>query len=79
MAKTVTVQEAERQLKELIRLVEQGEEVVIAQDDRPKVKLVPVASEKVVRRVFGQYRGKIRMSDDLDDPLPTDFWLSGNP
>jgi mRNA-degrading endonuclease RelE of RelBE toxin-antitoxin system len=27
------------------------------------------------QRVFGQYAGKIWMSDDFDDPLPGSFWL----
>jgi mRNA-degrading endonuclease RelE of RelBE toxin-antitoxin system len=27
------------------------------------------------QRVFGQYAGKIWMSDDFDDPLPDSFWL----
>lgn len=26
-------------------------------------------------RVFGQYRGKARMSDDFNEPLPDSFWL----
>jgi prevent-host-death family protein len=71
MATTVTIQEAKAQLSELIHLVEQGEEVVIAQDDQPKVKLVPVSPKKTGERVFGAYRGKIRMSEDFNDPLPS--------
>ncbi len=27
------------------------------------------------RRVFGQYRGRISMSEDFDEPLPDSFWL----
>jgi hypothetical protein len=27
------------------------------------------------RRVFGQYQGRIRMSEDFDEPLPDAFWL----
>lgn len=26
-------------------------------------------------RVFGLYAGKIRMSEDFDDPLPDSFWF----
>jgi hypothetical protein len=25
--------------------------------------------------VFGQYQGRIRMSEDFDEPLPDAFWL----
>lgn len=27
------------------------------------------------RRTFGEYRGKIWIADDFDDPLPDEFWL----
>jgi hypothetical protein len=27
------------------------------------------------QRVFGQYQGRIRMSEDFDEPLPDSFWL----
>jgi antitoxin (DNA-binding transcriptional repressor) of toxin-antitoxin stability system len=40
--KMVTFAEAEARLRELIGLAEQGEEVVIASEDQPKVKLVPI-------------------------------------
>jgi prevent-host-death family protein len=68
MATTVSIQEAKAQLTELIHLAEQGEEIVIAQDDQPKVKLVPIPPKKTGKRVFGEYQGKIRMSEDFNDP-----------
>ena len=76
--KIVTVEEAEARLLELIGLAEQGEEVVIAQGDQPKVKLVPIR-QTLKKRVFGQHRGKIWMRPDFDEPLPESFWLSGTP
>jgi antitoxin (DNA-binding transcriptional repressor) of toxin-antitoxin stability system len=76
--KIVTVQEAEGHLLELISLVEQGEEVVISYNDQLKVKLVSLV-QPPQKRVFGQHRGKVWMRPDFDDPLPNDFWLSGNP
>lgn len=27
------------------------------------------------KRVFGQFRGKIKISEDFDNELPEDFWL----
>ena len=76
--KIVTVEEAEAHLRELIDLAEQGEEVVIAYEDQPKVKLVPIRPAPK-KRVFGQHRGQIWMRPDFDDPLPESFWLSGTP
>ena len=74
----VTVEEAGARLLELISLAEQGEDIVIAHEDQPKVKLVPIG-QVPKKRVFGQHRGQISMSPDFDDPLPEDFWLSGTP
>ena len=34
-----------------------------------------VVSETPKPRVFGQYRGRIWMSEDFNDPLPDEFWL----
>ncbi len=76
--RTVSVQEAEKRLAELIGLAQQGDEIVIASDDQARVKLVPIF-QKVKKRIFGQHRGKIRMGEDFDAPLPEDFWLGGHP
>ena len=76
--KIVTVEEAEARLLELIGLAQQGEDIVIAHEDQLKVKLVPIG-QVPQKRVFGQHRGKIWMSQDFDAPLPDDFWLSGTP
>jgi antitoxin (DNA-binding transcriptional repressor) of toxin-antitoxin stability system len=77
-SKLVSVEEAAARLLELISLAEQGEEVVIAHEDQPKVKLVPIRPAPQ-KRVFGQHRGKIWMRPDFDEPLPESFWLNGTP
>ena len=71
--KTVTSLEAQNELIDLIHLVEQGEEVFITHD-RAQFKLVLVTTP-AKKRQFGQHRGKIRVSSDFDQPLPTTFWL----
>ncbi len=32
-------------------------------------------AEEGPKRVFGQFRGKIRMAEDFDAELPDEFWL----
>ncbi|WP_020561550.1 hypothetical protein [Methylosarcina fibrata] len=32
-------------------------------------------SQPQQKRVFGQFRGKIKISEDFDNELPDDFWL----
>jgi antitoxin (DNA-binding transcriptional repressor) of toxin-antitoxin stability system len=77
---TINIQEAQNQLQYLLSLALGGAEVIFTRDDKPVVKLVPVAQEEPVsvlpkKRVFGLHRGQIWVSDDFDDELPDEFWL----
>ena len=78
-AKTVSIEEAQTNLPELLALVEQGKEVIIAKGKKPLAKLAPLAQPKEDktqnRRVFGDYKGQIWVSDDFDAPLAEEFWL----
>jgi len=71
----VTITEAKNRFYDLINLADNGENVVITRDNKPKIKLV-VVDEKPKKRVFGQHRGKIMMSPDFDAPLADNFWGS---
>ena len=64
----VNVHDAKTNLSKLLARVSQGEEIVIAKAGRPVAKLTPV-SEKGGRRMPGSAKGKIRISDDFDEPL----------
>jgi antitoxin (DNA-binding transcriptional repressor) of toxin-antitoxin stability system len=75
MTKTVSVKEAQAQFLELLDLVLTGNRVVIQKDEQPLAEIVGISSHKKEKRVAGLNRGKIRMSDDFDAPLPDGFWL----
>jgi prevent-host-death family protein len=65
----VNMHEAKTRLSELVSAAESGEEVVIARDGAPAVRLVPVGTEyRPVR--LGALAGEIESGDDFDDPLP---------
>lgn len=64
--KHFNVAEAKAHFSTLVRLALQGEEVVIARDNKPLLKLVPVA---VQSRAPGTAKGRIRIADDFDAPL----------
>lgn len=64
----VTVKEATRSLGELIRTARTGEEVVIASETGPLVRLVPVEQPRKPR-AFGSAHGLVEMADDFDAPL----------
>ena len=74
---TISMKEA---LAKLPELVARGEETIIAVDGQPIARIVPFDGSSRGggmrrERVFGQYRGKIHISDDFDAPLPDEFWL----
>ncbi len=68
--KIVNMHEAKTTLSQLVEQVEQGEEVILARAGRPVVRMVAVRTG--ARRALGAWRGRVRMSDDFDAPLPAD-------
>lgn len=67
---TVNIHEAKSQLSRLIEAVVSGEEVVIAKAGTPVVRLVSVETKPKLR--FGLMKGKIKIADDFNAPLPDD-------
>lgn len=66
----VNMHEAKSQLSRLVARAEAGEDVVIARDGKPAVRLTPVRSETWAARIEGTLQGQVWMSDDFDAPLP---------
>jgi len=64
----VILAEASEHLDQLVEAVLRGEEVAIAINDRPVVKLTAMEPEKP-RPKFGSGKGLVWMSDDFDAPL----------
>ena len=60
------VAEAKAQFSTLVRKALQGEEIVIARDNKPLVKLVPVG---VPGRKPGSAKGRVTIAADFDAPL----------
>ena len=61
------VADAKARLSSLVREVLAGSEVIIARDNKPLVKMVPVSARG--RRVPGSAKGLIAMAADFDAPL----------
>ncbi len=64
--------EAKTQLSRLVERAEAGEEIVIARNGTPVVRLVPVARTNALGAVRGSLRGQVRFAEDFDD-LPDDI------
>lgn len=75
---TVTVQDAQQRLLELLSAVSNGSTIIIEKDKKPFARLVGMrAAHKNKKRTAGLNRGEIQITDDFDAPLPDGFWLSG--
>ncbi len=72
-SKTVDVHDTHTSLSELVSLALEGNEVIIAEDNKPVARLVPI-SEANQTRIPGLNRGDIWTSEDFDEPLPESFW-----
>jgi len=69
---TVNIHEAKTQFSRLVDAAASGEEIVIAKAGKPAARLVPMERAKVTRR-FGGLKGKVRIAEDFDAPLPGDI------
>ena len=68
----VGMHEAKTKLSQLVGRAESGEEIVIARNGQPVVRLVPVASPASLASVRGVWRGRVRIAEDFDE-LPDDI------
>lgn len=67
----VNIHEAKTHLSRLVDDVASGDEIIIAKAGKPVARLVGVTPNRAPRRP-GLLKGKIRIADDFDAPLPAD-------
>ena len=68
----VNIHEAKSRLSQLIARVEAGEEIILARAGKPVCKLTGLDQPASGRhkRVLGRWKGRIRIAEDFDAPLP---------
>lgn len=66
--RVINIHEAQIHFSKLIDAVLDGEQVMIAKGGKPVAKLVPI--DKKPQRRFGVMKGKIKIAEDFDVPLP---------
>ena len=69
---TFNVQEAETHLSGLLQAVASGAEVIIAKAGKPMARLSSIEESRPQIR-FGVLKGKVKVSDDFDAPLPNNI------
>ncbi len=68
MSTTVTIEEAQTHLTEIVSKLAPGEEVVITDNQQPVARLLPVKSK--AQRKLGTMRGSVKyIAPDFDAPL----------
>jgi prevent-host-death family protein len=65
MTEVVNMHQAKSSLSRLVERALAGEEILIARDGEPLVKLVPVTKNRKPR-VPGRYKGKVWMAPDFE-------------
>ena len=73
LMKPVNIHQAKTQLSQLLQVVEQGEEVVIARAGVPIARLVSWQDQDRTVSAPGAMRGRIQMADDFDALLDALF------
>jgi prevent-host-death family protein len=70
--KTINIHAAKTHFSTLVQEAAAGEEIIIAKAGLPMARLAPL--EKMnVRKTLGMLKGKIRVSEDFDAPLPPEI------
>lgn len=66
---TVTIQEAQSRLRDLIHNLPPGDELVITENNEPAARLTRAEPKTQWPCKAGGARGKIHMAPDFDEPL----------
>jgi prevent-host-death family protein len=64
----VNIQDAKAHFSRYIELAAAGQDLVIARKGKPVARLTAVEPKPGIR--FGVLKGKVRVADDFDGPLP---------
>ena len=68
----IGMHEAKTKLSQLVERAVSGEDIIIARNGTPVVRLVPVAGRSSLATVRGVWRDQIELADDFDE-LPDDI------
>ena len=68
----VNIHQAKTNFSKLVNAAMRGEEITIAKAGKPVCRLVPIVTLKSKRKP-GALKGKIKIADDFDAPLPDDM------
>ncbi|NEP77911.1 MAG: type II toxin-antitoxin system Phd/YefM family antitoxin [Okeania sp. SIO3B3] len=69
---TLNIDEIQQNLSEFIKLIQEGNSLIITQADKPiaEVKPIPTNQQQKQPRPIGLCAGEFVVPDDFNDPLP---------
>ncbi len=70
---TIALEEFYSNVQQYIDAVLNGENVVIATKNHPAIRIEPIETKNGSLRPFGLAKGKIKIADDFDEPLPDEI------
>ena len=68
----LNIYEVKTHFSKLVELAHNGETIIIAKSGKPWAKIIPFDIQKKTFQ-FGTMKGKIKVSDDFNDPLPNEI------
>jgi prevent-host-death family protein len=79
ISKTCSLVAAKTGLSGLVDRAARGEEIVVTKHGKPMAKLVAYEPDKKKpKRKPGDWKGKVWIADDFNDPLPEDILYAFN-
>jgi prevent-host-death family protein len=75
MSRIINIREAKAHLSRILDEVAAGSEVIIAKDGKPMARLAAFTGVRRAKKL-GLPKGKIKVPDDFNAPLPQDVMVS---
>ena len=69
MSSRMEITEAKGRWDEIVSRARSGEEIVLSERGQPVVRITSAGSAQNGTRVFGEFAGEVRVSDDFAAPL----------
>jgi antitoxin (DNA-binding transcriptional repressor) of toxin-antitoxin stability system len=70
---TLELNEIPDKISELIKLIQEGNSLILTQADQPIAEIKPITGKIKKRRPIGLCEGEFTVPDDFNDPLPDDI------
>lgn len=71
--KKLNVHEAKTHLSRYLEIVEQGETIILCKRNIPVAEMHPIAKSRKFPRPTGLGKGKFKIGQDFDKPLPKEI------